>query len=108
MIKYCDEIDDAGNDYGKSLEVLENKSGYKNSTSMCILQIGELTTHLTEDFKNTYNKVPWQDIKKMRNIAAHNYGEFDTKRLWDSIIYDIPALREYCEKIIEQLSSKGE
>ena len=38
--------------------------------------------------------------KAMRNIAAHNYGEIDIDILWENAIGDIPNLKEYCEKII--------
>jgi len=38
----------------------------------------------------------------MRNIAAHDYENFNLKYLWDTMIEDIPQLREYCNKIIQQ------
>jgi len=72
----------------------------KNAISMCILQIGELVGKLSNEFKNTYNAMPWKDIKAMRNIAAHNYGEIDLEVLWETVSTDVPILREYCEKIL--------
>ena len=44
--------------------------------------------------------MPWREIKAMRNIAAHNYGEIDIDILWETAIGDIPNLKVYCEKII--------
>ena len=102
IIKYCDEIDESNNDFGYSLENLKIKASYKNAVAMCILQIGELTAHLSDDFKSVYHKMPWQDIKRMRNIAAHHYGSFDTETLWDTIENDIPALHDYCNEIINE------
>ena len=101
IIKYCDEIDQANEDFGNSFEILKSKTTYKNAAAMCILQIGELITHLTDDFKSTYSDIPWHQIKKMRNVAAHNYGKFDIETLWDTITKDIPDLRDYCNKIIK-------
>ena len=72
---------------------------------MCILQIGELVGHLSDDFKMSHNEMPWQDIKRMRNIAAHNYDSFDLQTLWNTVCNDIPALREYCLRSIEQSSN---
>jgi uncharacterized protein with HEPN domain len=43
--------------------------------------------------------MPWKDIKAMRNIAAHNYGEIDLEVLWETVSTDVPILKEYCEKI---------
>jgi uncharacterized protein with HEPN domain len=48
--------------------------------------------------------MPWQDIKRMRNIAAHRYGSFDAEVLWDTIVNDIPSLRDYCLEIIKKHS----
>jgi len=90
--------------FGKSLEVLKSNSVYKNAVAMCILQIGELTTHLSEEFKKEYNEMPWRDIKDMRNIAAHRYGTFDSEILWDTMEGDIPSLKEYCEKILKNMT----
>jgi uncharacterized protein with HEPN domain len=42
-------------------------------------------------------------MKAMRNVAAHDYENFDLVALWNTICNDIPALREYCEKILERL-----
>ena len=44
--------------------------------------------------------MPWREIKAMRNIAAHNYGEIDTDILWETAIYDVPSLKVYCSDII--------
>jgi uncharacterized protein with HEPN domain len=76
IVEYCDRIDATKARYGNSFETLENDYDYISSTAMSILQIGELTTRLTTGFKKKYGGVPWQDIKAMRNIAAHHYGQF--------------------------------
>lgn len=62
----------------------------------------ELTTHLTNDFKETYTGIPWTQIKALRNVVAHNYGKIDDESLWETIISDIPKLKEYCFSIIQQ------
>ena len=102
MIQYCDEIGEANDHFDNSLEMLKTNSTYKNAVAMCILQIGELTKHLSDDFRAAYTGMPWQDIKSMRNIAAHRYGDFRIEMLWDTVTDDIPALRKYCEDIIRQ------
>ncbi len=69
--------------------------------ALCVLQIGELTTHFTEDFIITHNKMPWNQIKALRNMVAHNYGKIDIEILWETISNDIPQLQEYCEEIVK-------
>ncbi|MDR0293373.1 MAG: DUF86 domain-containing protein [Oscillospiraceae bacterium] len=104
IILYCDEIKEAMNRLGSSYAALKDDSVYKNAVAMCILQIGELTVHLSDEFKAAYSDMPWQDIKNMRNIAAHRYGSFDTEKLWETISEDIPKLRRYCDEIIGERS----
>ena len=42
----------------------------------------------------------------MRNIAAHRYGSFDSEILWDTMEGDIPSLKEYCEKILTDVTAE--
>lgn len=57
IVDYCNEIKNTikrfGNDYG----TFSNDNVYQNAVALCVLQIGELTTHFTEDFKNTYDEI---------------------------------------------------
>ena len=100
IIRYCDEIKEARDRFGDSLESLRLDTQYKNAVAMCILQIGELVGHLTEEFKEEHNSVPWQKIKGMRNITAHHYGKIDAVILYRTISERIPELHEYCNDIL--------
>jgi uncharacterized protein with HEPN domain len=102
VIFYCKEIIDTNIYFNNSFEELEHNHIYKNSVSMCVLQLGELTQHLTEDFRKTFSGMPWRQIKKMRNLAAHRYGSFDIKVLWSTITNDIPTLLSFCENAVMQ------
>ena len=102
ILKYCDQIDQAKDYFGNSFDALKANIHYQNATAMCILQIGELAGHLSEDFRTVHTEIPWRAIKNMRNIAVHNYGDFSMKVLWDTVTDDIPALRDYCGGIVRQ------
>ena len=102
VIRYCNEIEEAITQCGSSVKALRDNSMYRNASAMCILQIGELTTHLTDEFKAVYPDVPWQEIKRMRNIAAHHYGSFDMEKLLETMTEDIPSLKDYCQSIVNQ------
>ena len=103
IISYCNDISEAIQRFGNDYTVFTQDSVYKNATALCVLQIGELTTHLSEDFKNTYTGIPWTQIKALRNVVAHSYGKIDDESLWETIISDIPKLQDYCSRIIQQL-----
>ncbi|MCL2359508.1 HepT-like ribonuclease domain-containing protein [Candidatus Bathycorpusculum sp.] len=100
IIKYANEISDTISRFNLDFSKFEKDHVMKNAISMCLLQIGELAGKLTDEFRAEYNQMPWRDIVSIRNRAAHNYGNMDTKILWDVAIKDIPALKEYCENVI--------
>ncbi len=102
ILRYCQEITDMVARFGDSFESFEKDVAYKHACSMCIFQIGELTTHLTDDFKRAYDHIPWRSIKAMRNVAAHAYGKMSIENTWDTIKQDIPTLSSQCAVILSQ------
>ena len=107
IIMYCSEIKEAQDRFGSTLEALESDSLYRNAIAMCILQIGELVIHFTDDFKDSHNAIPWHKIRGMRNIAAHHYGKFDVNIMFNTITERMPELRDYCSGILRE-SRSGE
>ncbi|MDD3270154.1 MAG: DUF86 domain-containing protein [Syntrophomonadaceae bacterium] len=103
IISYCYEIEEATARFGKDYTIFAQDSVYRNATALCVMQIGELTTHLTNDFKQTYTGMPWTQIKALRNVVAHSYGKIDVEGLWETITIDIPKLQYYCSDIIQHL-----
>ncbi len=98
---YCKDIENTVNRFGKDQNVFENDVDYRNSICMSLLQIGELTGHLSEEFREaTKESVYWPAIKGMRNVFAHDYGAIDYNRVWDTVNEDIPLLLEFCQKTI--------
>ena len=95
ILQYINEIELTVSRFCLTREIFEEDFVARNAISMCILQIGELVGKLSDEFKAENNKMPWQEIRAMRNIAAHNYGEIDIDILWETVIGDIPSLKEY-------------
>ena len=102
ILGYCAEIEHTMDVFGHEYDIFVSNSIYQNAVALCVLQIGELTTHFSENFKMTYNKVPWNQMKALRNIVAHNYGKIDKEILWETLMKDIPALSEYCTYILAE------
>lgn len=99
IIKYCEEIEHTMQIMGNDFSDFDNNSIYQNAIALCLLQIGELTTHLTIEFKRKYTEIQWNQIKALRNVVAHEYGKIDTEILWETLQEDIPVLKEYCETL---------
>ena len=70
---------------------------------MCIFQIGELTSKLTDDFREQYNGIPWKKIRGMRNIFAHDYESINDEEAWATIETSIPELKRYCQYVLSLL-----
>ena len=97
MLKYCDEVETAHDDFSHSKEKFMNSSTYRNAVTMPILQIGELANHLSEEFKQQHKQIPWNEMRGIRNLMAHQYHSVDFEIIWDTSRADIPALREFCK-----------
>jgi len=67
---------------------------------MSLLQIGELSHHLTSEFIKTHADIPWKNIIGLRNVVVHGYGQLDMETVWTTIIADIPDLYQKCKMIV--------
>ena len=77
MIGYCDTIASLLERFDNSFDLYLTDMAFQLSCNMCILQIGELTSRLTEEFRTEHDGIPWHLIKAMRNIHAHDYERVD-------------------------------
>jgi uncharacterized protein with HEPN domain len=59
----------------KFQEFAENKM-IRYAVERQIIVIGEAANHLSENFTDNTPDIPWKNIIGMRNIIAHEYGEF--------------------------------
>ena len=98
---YCTEIEKTVTRYG--LAIFDSDPDYQRSVSFSILQIGELSGGLSQEYRQaTADRVQWGPIKGMRNLVAHNYGSMSREIIWETATTDIPALKRFCE---EQLAN---
>ena len=67
---------------------------------MCVVQIGELVSQLSDETKAQNKAIPWRIIKDTRNFYVHAYGAIDIPSVWDTLLHDIPALKTACEAIL--------
>jgi uncharacterized protein with HEPN domain len=98
---YCVEIEDEIKKFSIDYDKFYSELCYRNMLGMSLLQIGELSNSLSEEFKNQHGEIPWRRIVNMRNRFAHGYGEMKIDIIWNTIEINIPELKEFCKKIIE-------
>ena len=102
MLSYCVDIEETVQRFGNSYETFSCDKVYRNACAMCILQIGELAGHLSEDFRAVHREMPWKEIRAMRNVVAHAYADISFRTTWDTIQADIPALKTFCLELLSR------
>ncbi|MCJ7779132.1 MAG: DUF86 domain-containing protein [Sedimentisphaerales bacterium] len=64
--------------------------------------IGEACNNLSPDFRRTNDEIPFRDIIDMRNVLIHQYAGVNTKVVWDTCKNDLPLLRDFVEKLLNE------
>jgi len=57
--------------------------------------IGEASTRLSLEFRNTHVSQPWPRIIGMRNVIVHNYSQVDPNEVWNVVSRDILYLKDF-------------
>lgn len=98
LSNYCVLINNTVNRFGNDLSSFMNDKDYQDSVCMKLLQIGELTSHLSDDFKQEFSsEVDWRGSKLLRNIVAHRYGTIRFEEIWNIITTEIPDIKSFCD-----------
>ena len=100
MIKYCLDIEYLLKQYEQSFEKYQKEISFQYACNMCIIQIGELVSRLSEETMEENRKIPWRAIKAMRNLHAHDYENVDLEIVWNTLTEDIPVLKEQLENMV--------
>jgi uncharacterized protein with HEPN domain len=64
--------------------------------------IGEAVNKISEDLKQKYPDVLWNQIKAFRNKIVHEYFGIDYRIVWDVIKNELPILQKQMEGIMKE------
>ena len=64
--------------------------------------IGEAARLVPEEVTARHDKVPWADMRAMRNIVAHEYDRVNLHTIWDTLQNDLPPLVPLLQQVLEQ------
>ena len=78
----------------KTVDDLENDLLLNNTVMFQMICISENIASLSEEFKNQRSNIPWNMIKGTRNVIVHNYEGVIYNTLYDTVINDLPLLKE--------------
>jgi len=100
ILEHIENIFKTQKRFGSDIAVFISDRDYFNSVCMSLLQIGELSHHLTSEFIKTHADIPWKNIIGLRNVVVHGYGQLDIETVWTTVIRDIPDLHQKCKMMI--------
>lgn len=98
---YCEEINKLLANHNFDEDYFLKSVELQYACSMCVIQIGEMVALLDEEFIKNNPQVLWRQIKGARNVYVHNYGELDLNMVWNTLINDIPELKQQIIKLLE-------
>ena len=56
--------------------------------------LGEAAGRVSDSFQSEHPEIPWQEIKGIRLVLAHRYGDVNLHELWQTVNRDLADLTE--------------
>ncbi|MBQ9195598.1 MAG: DUF86 domain-containing protein [Clostridia bacterium] len=98
ILSHCQDVQQFIQRFGSDYDTFIHDRAYYNAVAMCVMQIGELSNGLSDEFReSTKDQMPWGMIRGMRNWLAHSYSEIDSKVLWETARNDLPKVLSFCQ-----------
>ena len=69
--------------------------------------IGEATKRLSQDLRQFYPQVQWQQITGFRDVLIHDYLRVDLEEVWGIIERDLPLLKYTVTLILQDFQEQG-
>ncbi len=102
IAEYCESIEAAVSRFGGSFESFRQDKAYHDLVCFYLLQIGELSGHLSTEMRlDSSGRIEWNQMKGMRNIVAHHYGSIRLDIVWNTVKQDVPPLKAFCEESLK-------
>ncbi|MDR6808572.1 uncharacterized protein with HEPN domain [Dyadobacter sp. BE34] len=78
-----------------------------NASLLLLINIGEQANRLSDNLRDKYKNVPFQQIRGLRNRVAHDYTGIDYEMVFDIIKTDLPPLKPNLILLIQKEISDG-
>ena len=62
--------------------------------------IGEAAAHMPEEIVAEHPEIPWQDMRDMRNVLAHEYFGIDSEIVWEIATKKLAPLKKRIAEIL--------
>ncbi|MCL2403386.1 MAG: DUF86 domain-containing protein [Coriobacteriia bacterium] len=103
--EYCDDVSRTLKRFGQDFSTFVNDYDYYNSVLMGIFQIGEIVNKLSDSAREELDcEIESHKIIAVRNRIAHAYDDLDKHVIWNIAAENLPSLKLFCEKKVEENS----
>ncbi len=68
--------------------------------------IGEVVARAIDELEQADAKIPWRQIRGMRNMVIHEYFRVDVAMIWQTVQVDLPVLKQSLEQILNSLRER--
>ena len=62
--------------------------------------IGEAATHLPPSVQERHPNVPWDEMRRMRNVVVHVYFGVELPVVWRTLQEDLPPLKAQLNEVL--------
>lgn len=87
---------------GKDRQTWADDRMLRLAVERCLEILGEAARRVSKSTQVEHVEVPWREIIGMRNVLAHEYGEVDHQRLFDTVEEDLPRLLEVIAAVLSE------
>lgn len=102
ILSHCQLMERHVEYFGNNREEYMDNEHYQAACGFELLEIGEYINRLSDDFTNKHSNIDWSGFVGMRVIHAHHYEGIILDLVWDAITVDVPELKSFVEKILNE------
>src|SRR5271166_2667296 len=65
-----------------------------------LMIVGEAAKHIDPSFSDQFPEIDFQLARAMRNFIVHHYDRVDTRRVWQTVIENVPDIIRVLEPFV--------
>lgn len=85
---------------GVDIEHFVEDETLKRAVTMSLINIGELTSVIPEEFRKENVHIMWSQIRRTRDKVAHHYIDLDQRIIWETVNNSVPELKRQIEELL--------
>ena len=105
MVQTCDELEICLQGIA-SADDLRNSVVKRRAVVMCLLDLGELFTGLSDKEKDLFQCDHWHRVIGFRNRSAHGYHAMDFDQVYSIAVNRVPPLHQFLRQQQQRLNQE--